>query len=74
MAQPEETGALRLSLLGPPQLEQNGQDVPIATRKAMAFLAFLTVTGQAHSREALATLFWPEFDQGRAFANLRRTL
>ncbi|MEJ2209871.1 MAG: tetratricopeptide repeat protein [Anaerolineae bacterium] len=46
----------------------------ISTSKAMALLAYLAVSGQAHSREALATLFWPEYDRARAFANLRRTL
>lgn len=74
MSQPEYLKALKLSLLGPPQLERDGATVPISTRKAMALLAYLAVTEQAHSREALATLFWPEYDQARAFANLRRTL
>src|SRR5690606_40192561 len=37
-------------------------------------LAFLAVTRQAHSRNTLATLFWPEKDQQTARANLRRTL
>jgi predicted ATPase/DNA-binding SARP family transcriptional activator len=61
-------------LLGPPQLERDGAPVHISTRKAMALLAFLAVTDQAHSREALATLLWPEYDQARALANLRRSL
>jgi DNA-binding SARP family transcriptional activator len=29
---------------------------------------------QEHSRESLATLFWPEYDQDRALKNLRRIL
>jgi predicted ATPase/DNA-binding SARP family transcriptional activator/Tfp pilus assembly protein PilF len=74
MSQPEQPASLKLTLLGPPQLEQDGAPVPIATRKAVALLAFLAVTGQAHSREALATLLWPEYEQARAFANLRRSL
>jgi DNA-binding SARP family transcriptional activator len=40
----------------------------------MALLAYLAVTGSPHSREALATLFWPEHDQSSALANLRREL
>jgi len=74
MSEPEHPTALRLSLLGPPQLERNGAAVPLSTRKAMALLAYLAVTKQVHSREALATLFWPEYDQARALANLRKTL
>ncbi|RIK33811.1 MAG: hypothetical protein DCC55_34225, partial [Chloroflexi bacterium] len=64
----------RLYLFGPPRLERNGQPVEIQLRKAMALLAYLAVTGQTHSRDALATLFWPEKNQQTARANLRRTL
>ncbi|MGD8491939.1 MAG: BTAD domain-containing putative transcriptional regulator, partial [Anaerolineae bacterium] len=74
MSQPEQSSLLRLFLLGPPRLEADGATLPISTRKAMALLAYLAVTGQVHSRETLATLFWPEYDRSRAFANLRRTL
>jgi predicted ATPase/DNA-binding SARP family transcriptional activator len=40
----------------------------------MAMLAYLAVTGQSYSRDALATLFWPESDQSLARAALRKTL
>jgi predicted ATPase/DNA-binding SARP family transcriptional activator len=40
----------------------------------MATLAYLAVTGQKHSRETLAALFWPENDHSSARAELRRTL
>ncbi|HUX21844.1 MAG TPA: BTAD domain-containing putative transcriptional regulator, partial [Spirochaetia bacterium] len=43
-------------------------------RKAMALLAFLAVERQPHSRDALATLLWPDCGQSRARANLRRCL
>jgi len=46
----------------------------IDTRKALALLTYLAVTGHGHSREALAGLFWPDHGQARAYANLRRTL
>lgn len=44
------------------------------TRKAIALLAYLSVTGEQQSRDALAALLWPELDQTRARAALRRTL
>ncbi len=65
---------LRLLLLGPPQIERDGVPLEVDTRKAIALIAYLAVTGQVHSREALAALLWPEYEQDRAYANLRRTL
>ena len=64
----------KLYLFGAPRLEQNGHPILIALRKAVALLAYLAVTRQPHSRDALATLFWPEKNQTGARANLRRTL
>ena len=65
---------LALFLLGTPRLEQNGRLVPINRRKVMALLAYLAVTSQAHSREVLATLFWPDSDRQQAYGSLRRCL
>ena len=65
---------LRVSLFGPPRLEREGQPVAVNRRKSLAMLAYLAATGQAHSRDTLATLFWPEVSQQRARGNLRRAL
>jgi len=65
---------LKLFLFGTPRLERGGEAIDVETRKATALLAYLAVTGQGHAREALAGLLWPDFDQPRALANLRRTL
>ncbi len=65
---------LKLLLFGPPRVELNGQPVNTERRKALALLTYLAVTGASRSREALATLFWPDYDQSRASAYLRRTL
>ena len=65
---------LRLSLLGPPLIECCDQPVTIKLRKAVALLAYLAMTGRAHRRDTLATLFWPELDQSRARAGLRYAL
>jgi DNA-binding SARP family transcriptional activator len=65
---------LALYLLGSPRIERDGERVDIRRRKAIALLAYLAVMGGSHSRDALATLFWPEYDQSGARAGLRRVL
>jgi len=47
---------LNLYLFGPLRMELNGAAVLLHRRKAQALLAYLAVTGQPHSRDALATL------------------
>jgi DNA-binding SARP family transcriptional activator len=65
---------LRLRLFGAPELSLDGSQVTFDTRKAVALLAYLAVTGRPQRRESLAALLWPESEQGRARASLRRTL
>jgi hypothetical protein len=65
---------LALYLLGLPRVELDGVPIQIDRRKALALLIYLALTPQPHSRDALATLFWPGYDQTYARANLRRTL
>jgi DNA-binding SARP family transcriptional activator len=65
---------LRLALLGPPQVELGGAPIQVDTRKAIALLAYLAVTGERHGRDQLAELLWPEHDSEHARAALRRTL
>jgi DNA-binding SARP family transcriptional activator len=70
---------LVLQLLGSPQIHLNDSPVSTDRRKAIALLAYLTVNDIGHSRhkysrEALSTLLWPDYDQAKAFSNLRTTL
>lgn len=65
---------LALTLFGPPRIERDGCPVNTDTRKAIALIAYLAVTQQPHSRDTLAALLWPEYDQPHARATLRRTL
>lgn len=65
---------LKLVLFGPPRVELNNAPVDIKRRKALAMLLYLAVSRQPHSRDALATLFYPDYSQSRARAYLRRDL
>ncbi len=50
------------------------QSTSFATDKARALLAYLALQPvQAHRREWLAALFWPEISQQAALTNLRQT-
>jgi DNA-binding SARP family transcriptional activator len=65
---------LRVRLLGPPRADLDGAPVEVDTRKATALLAYLAVTARPHSRGSLTALLWPDYDDDRARAALRRTL
>lgn len=65
---------LALYVLGPVRLERDGAPVTVDTRKAIALLAYLVLTGERHTRDTLAGLLWPDYDQSHARATLRRTL
>jgi DNA-binding SARP family transcriptional activator len=60
--------------LGHPRIERDEAPVRLDTRKTTALLAYLSLADRPMSRERLAALFWPDFDQERAPANLRRSL
>lgn len=59
---------LKLYLFGPPRLERDGEAINPGLRKAMTLRACLAVTRQSHSRDVLATLFWPDDSQREARA------
>ena len=52
-------------LFGMPRVERDGCPVAVERRKTLAMLACLAVTRQAHGRDALAALLWPELDAER---------
>jgi DNA-binding SARP family transcriptional activator len=69
-----QVSGLWLALLGPPRIRVGGVPIQVDTRKAIALLAYLAVTGERHGRDQLAELLWPEHDSEHARAALRRTL
>lgn len=64
----------RLFCLGNPRLELGGKPIKLEMRKSLALLIYLRMADHNYSRESLAALFWPEYDQQHAQANLRRVL
>lgn len=71
-----EAGAreIVIAVLGAPRIERNGLAVTFDTRKAIALLGYLAVTGRPQRRETLAALLWPDADETHARSALRRTL
>ena len=65
---------LKIYLFGPPRVEFNGELLEITLRKALALIAYLAVTGKPASREAIASMLWPESAAKTARASLRRLL
>jgi DNA-binding SARP family transcriptional activator len=67
-------GELTVTLFGSPSLSEDGTPLRLRSRKCMALLAYLAVTGTPHTRPALAALLWPESDTQHALSGLRYTL
>jgi predicted ATPase/DNA-binding SARP family transcriptional activator len=70
---------LELFLLGTPRLERDGVPLEFDTRKILALVAYLAVSGlntegSRLSRDSLTALLWPELEPSRARAVLRRNL
>ncbi len=66
---------MHLLLLGSPSLQTDeGHILAFDTRKALALLTYLALHDHPFQRDTLAALFWPELDQSRSRAALRRTL
>ena len=68
--------ALRICFFGAPDISLDGENVAnLRSAKACALLCYLTVeTNQAHRRDKLVDLLWPEYTETSARANLRRAL
>ncbi len=69
-----ETPKAEFYVLGTPKIRVGGVPQRLPYRKVTALLAYLAVTSRAHSRAALATLLWGDFDDRRANSSLRNAL
>jgi predicted ATPase/DNA-binding SARP family transcriptional activator len=68
------SGRLALHLLGPPKLDLNNAPVIADRRKTLALLAYLSINREKYTREYLSALLWPDYEQLKAFTNLRHAL
>lgn len=69
-----DSSRLNISLLGPPAVVVDDKPIVVDTRKAIALLAYLAVSGVASTRDELVALFWPESEPDKGRSALRRTL
>ena len=70
---------LILQFLGLPQVLLDDRPISTDRRKTIALLAYLAVNDvgrprQKYSRESLSALLWPDYEQAKAFSNLRTIL
>src|SRR3989441_2009962 len=66
--------ALKIALLGPPEVEHRDHRLTFPDRKALALLACLAAEGGVHERQKLTRLLWPESDMAHGRTALRITL
>src|SRR5437763_5891854 len=67
-------GRLLLRSFGTHEVSHAEQPLIFQTRKVLALLAYLAVEQGVHSRDKITALLWPESDEERGKASLRRAL
>ncbi|MEI2690489.1 MAG: BTAD domain-containing putative transcriptional regulator [Anaerolineae bacterium] len=70
----ESHAHLTLGLFGQLAILHDQQPLEVKSHKAEALLVYLALQRRPQNRDYLATLLWPEANQERARANLRRAL
>ena len=66
--------ALKIALLGPPEVEHGDHRLTFPDRKVLALLAYLATEGGMQERQKLTRLLWPESDMAHGRTALRITL
>jgi DNA-binding SARP family transcriptional activator len=70
----DQTPALHILALGPPEVRLGKHLMTFPTRKTLALLIYLAVETGLQPRDHLASLLWPEASPERGYASLRNTL
>lgn len=71
----DDAAGLRIRLLGPMSITNDGQPVLIVSRKGRALIGYLALReGVEFARLSLTRLLWGERSEGQARASLRQTL
>jgi DNA-binding SARP family transcriptional activator/predicted ATPase len=65
---------LAIFALGPLRIELDGQPLQTSRHKALALLVFLAMNPGEKTRKQLSAFLWPEYEQEKAYAYLRRTI
>ncbi|HEX7098724.1 MAG TPA: BTAD domain-containing putative transcriptional regulator [Acidimicrobiia bacterium] len=68
------TDGLAIRVLGDVDIRVGGRPIEVDTRKALALLTYLAVSGTSASRDTLTALLWSDLDSNRGRGALRRTL
>ncbi len=66
--------ALKIALLGPPEVDHRDQRLTFPDRKVLALLAYLATEGGMQERQKLTRLLWPESDMAHGRTALRIAL
>src|SRR6266566_1873428 len=66
--------ALKIALLGPPEVSHRHHRLTFPDSKGLALLAYLATEGGVHERHKLTRLLWPESDMAHGRTALRITL
>src|SRR2546421_6758038 len=66
--------ALKIALLGPPEVSHRDHRLTFPDSKGLALLASLATEGGVHERQKLTRLLWPESDMARGRTALRIAL
>src|SRR5437764_2433155 len=66
--------ALKIALLGPPEVDHRDHRLTFPDRKVLALLAYLATEGGMQERQKLTRLLWPASDMAHGRATLRLAL
>jgi len=65
---------LNIFALGPLRIELDGKPIKTSRHKALALLVYLAIHLEKHTRRELSAFLWPDYEQEKAYAYLRRTV